>query len=212
MDGPKSGSRSLAQAEVLRALARVFPDPLIELAQIARTSLTGAPLNDQLDAWAAKWQLKELREVAEAHVYYWAGTTDAAAPLFLTPPATLPAIHLGPRPATAITGAWSPPVIWLPLEQLDPSDPLDPPVWFPDHESRGAFLARVEAHCDKQEEASSGHTPAHRKPMLALHAEWYVLRVVARPRPKLRMLAGNGDISTVTKAIGRFRKLLRAGL
>ena len=58
VDGPRSGSRPLAQAEVLRALRRVFPDPLIELAQIARTLPAGPrfdrrqfdDLNDQLDA------------------------------------------------------------------------------------------------------------------------------------------------------------------
>ena len=47
MDGPTSGSRSLAQAEVLRALAQVFPDPLIELAQVARTSLTAYTTLDE---------------------------------------------------------------------------------------------------------------------------------------------------------------------
>ena len=86
MDQPRSGSRALAEAEVLRSLRRVCPDPLVELAQIARTLTADRPVNAQLDSWAErwrlvdvqldgwaeKWRLKQLREDAKFHVLYWA--------------------------------------------------------------------------------------------------------------------------------------------
>jgi hypothetical protein len=99
VDGTGSASRSLAQAEVLRALRRVFPDPLVELAQIARTLTAGPQFDAQLAAWAAKWHLDALREVAELHVYYWAGTPAAADQfILLTPPSIPPLVILGHSP------------------------------------------------------------------------------------------------------------------
>jgi hypothetical protein len=216
VDGTGSASRSLGQAEVLRELRRVFPDPLIELAQIARTLTADPPL----DVWAAKWHLKELREVAALHAYYWAGTPAAANVLdLLTPPSALPVVLLRPRPGPVIAGEdsppveWSPPVIWQPLEQLDPENPLHPPVAHPDHESRDAFIARATDHYDKRA-ALLGTTPAHRRPALARHAEWFVLHVVAGRT--IATIAADafgpdgGNISTVTKGILQIRNLLHA--
>ncbi len=180
VDGPRSGSRSLAQAEVLRALRRVFPDPLIELAQFARTLTAGPEFDDQLDAWAEKWHLDALRDVAELHVYYWAGTPAAADHLMLLtpPPSTLlPVVVLRPRPPTVIDGEsiepiepdWSPRVVWQPLEELNPGDPLHPPRAETNDESLADYLARARAHYDARNSAPRGRMPA-RSP--AVRARW----------------------------------------
>lgn len=233
VDGTKSASQSLAQAEILRALARVFPDPLVELARIARTysaSPFDPPLDQQLDAWAKNWQLQELREVAELHVYHWAGTPAAADALCLVfPPVTLPTELPGPRPSTVIDGEtvisgqwlepiepdWAPPVVWL-----DSSRPPELLRAHPDYESRDAYLLRQTAatiaYYDSQA-ATLGYTPAHRRRTFAQDADWYVLKVVARRTyaemsadPELFGAKG-GEIDTIKKGIRRFRKLLHAG-
>lgn len=231
VDGSRSGSRSLAQAEVLRALARVYRDPLIELAQLARASVVGPTLDAQLDAWAAKWHLEPMREVAELHVYYWAGTPDAADALrLLNPPSSLAWVDLRPRPSTVVEGEplepivapWSlPPVVWEPLEQLNPYNPLHPLLADPNVETEADGVARFRAHYKARKKIT---TPVPRPRKLTRHAEWYVLHVVAektiaeiaamtfdtedgavRGRRRHRE---RGDISTVAKAVRQIRSLL----
>src|SRR3982750_461694 len=148
VDGTKS--RWLAQVALLCALRRDFPDPLIELAEIARTLAADRsfdpPLDAQLDAWAKNRPLPELREVARLFVSYWADPPAAADKLSLVmPPLTLPVVHLGPRPDTVIDGGWSP-MIWEPFEELNPYNPLHPVLAHPNDESLAAFLARAHAH------------------------------------------------------------------
>lgn len=209
----RPGSRSLAQAEVLRALGRVFPDPLIELTQIARTLTAGPEFDAQLDAWAAKWHLEELREVAQLHVYYWAGTPAAEGRFIL--PSTLPLVILRDRPPTLIDldVEWSPPVIWQPLEQLDPGKPLDPPLAHPDHgESQTAFLVRAKAHYRQRAHA------ARRPRQLGRHAEWFVRAHVqgwtgAQIEAAIAATTTDNDddapdISTILRAVREFTKLL----
>lgn len=213
MGGVRSGWRSLAQAEVLRVLARVFPEPLIELAQIAQTSVGGKTLDDQLDGWAKTFHLEELRGVAELHIYYWAATTAPEAPLFLTPPTTMPVVAVGKRPDTVIDGTWSPPVVWQPLEQLDPGNPLDPPLAHPDHgESQTSFLVRAKAHYRQRAKA------ARRPRQLARHAEWFVRAHVqgwtgAQIEAAIRAGTTDNDedvpdLSTILRAVRQFTKLL----
>jgi len=108
-------------------------------------------------------------------------------------------------------------VVWAqPLKQIDPDNPLDPPFPFPDYESREDYLARAGAFYDfyDQQAASRSHTPAYRRRTLAQHADWYVLHVVAK-RPIAEIAADpelfgrkTGNISTITKGIDQFRKLL----
>jgi hypothetical protein len=228
VDGPTSKSRSLAQAEVLRALRRDFPDPLIELAQMARTLAADRPfdppLDGQLDAWAKKWRLPELREVAELHVYYWAGTPAAADVLDLLapPPPDLPLVlvrsNLAGYVDSSVTGIdpdWSPLVVWAePLKQLDPSNPLDPVLAHPNDESLKAALARTRANYKARKKIT---TPVPRPRVLTQHATWYVHRVVAKRKfveiatdPKLFGRKG-GEIDTIKKGIRQFRKLLHSG-
>jgi hypothetical protein len=206
--GPSSWSRE--QVELLRALRRDLPDPLIELAQFARALTAGPTFKKQLNAWAAKWHLKELREVARLHVYYWAGTPAAANALTLLTPSALPLVVLRPRPPTVIAHAdgdveWSEPV------QLDPKNPLHPVCVLP-NESDADALARFRAHL----KAWKRITPRVRRPRTpAQHADWYVLKVVARRTYAAiaadRKLFGakRGNIDTIKKGIREFRKRLR---
>lgn len=204
------------------------PGPLIELAQIARTSWTPGPpfVDKQLDAWATKWQVVELRDVAELHVYYWAGTPAAADHLrLLNPPSSLAQVDLRPRPSTvvedeplqrleSIVAPWSlSPIVWQPLEQLNPYNPLHPVLADPNVETEAAGVARFRAHYKAVKKIT---TPVPRPRKLKRHAEWYVLHVVAGRT--IATIAADafgpdgGNISTVTKGIHQIRSLLHAGL
>lgn len=214
MDGTRS--RWLAQVELLRALRRDFPDPLIELAQIARTLPADRPLDPPLDAqidvWAKNRRLPELREVAEFYVSYWADTPAAADKLFLVmPPLTLPVVHLGPRPDTVINGGSSP-MIWEPFKELNPYNPLHPVLAHPNEEELADFLARARAHYKARKKTT---TPVPRPRVLTQYATWYVHRVVAQRKfvdiAKDRKLFGRktGEIDTIKRGIREFRKRLR---
>jgi hypothetical protein len=231
MDAVASSSRSLVQVEVLRALGRVFSDPLIALAQIARAGLTGQQFNEQLDGWARRFHLEELRDLAELHVYYWAGTPGAADTLrLLNPPSGLPGIDLRPRPSIVVEGEplepivapWSlPPVVWQPLEQLNPYNPFHPLLTDPNLETEAEGVARFRAHYKARKRIT---TPVPRPRKLLRHAEWYVLHVVAektiaeiaattfdtddRAVRGRRRHRDRGDISTVAKAVRQIRRLL----
>jgi hypothetical protein len=108
---------------------------------------------------------------------------------------------------------WSlPPVVWRPLEQLNPHNPLHPVLADPNVESEADGVKRFRAHYKAVKKIT---TPVPRPRKLTRHAEWCVLNVVcgwthaAIAAAESESDPDGVEVSTVTRGIHQIRDLLQ---
>jgi hypothetical protein len=245
----KSQSQFVAQYELLRALVRLFPEPLIDLrdrvgrgthssdlvaiiedgadaktprspsrarvleakerlralspekrhaldlAESLEHPQPSAPLGDALSAWANRWHLHALLDLAPGIYRYWV-KRPAAANRFHFP--TLRPILPSPRIN----------------QQVEPHDTSQPVLADPDYESENEFVERARHHYQVRAKTLT-ITPHHRRRKLRQHAEWYVRGHVqgwtdSQIADAVTTERNAPDVSTITKAIHAFSVLLSA--
>lgn len=144
-----------------------------------------------VDAWAERWQLHALRDLAPHLMAYWARRPVAGRRFWF------PTVR--PLPPT--------PRLNTELELHDPAQPL---LAAPElDESQADFVARAKAHYRRR--AEGVRLPRQ----LRRHAEWYVRAHVQgwtadRIFGEILAKTDKGDVSTVRKGIAEFARLLSA--
>jgi hypothetical protein len=142
-------------------------------------------------AWARRWHLEGLADIAPSIAAYWTRRPAAGSRLWF--PRLRP---MTPRPEID--------------PALDPDDPAQPLLAAPEFgETQEQFLARAKQHFQRR---ASG---VRRPRQLQRHAEWFVMTRVqgwsdARAAGAATTAARTPEVSTIRKGVAEFVRLLSA--
>lgn len=165
---PRSRARQTAIREARRRVKALAP--------LAETPPVVA---FDFDAWANRWRLRALRDVAPYLRSYWQNRPKAGA-RFAAIPRVVP---LTPRRRIAV--------------EINS-----------DRDTKAAFLARAEAFYEQQLKALP-IVPAHRRRELRQHAEWYVRKhVQGWTVNRIAVDEATAGTDTIRKGIATFTRLL----